>query len=97
MFPRIQNLHDNDVVCLVFMNMWINFGFYITPHNCSLKKKTSNKYVVPKFNANIKLKLSLRWNIKYMVIKKLDSNRLGKLKTPSHSFQSTHPIFRAGN
>jgi hypothetical protein len=51
----------------------------------SIKTKNSNKYVVAKFNANIKLKLSLRWKIKYMVIKNLDNNRLGKLKTPSHS------------
>jgi hypothetical protein len=40
--------------------------------------------MMPKFNANIKFKLNLRC-FKYMSIKILDNNEIGKNKTPSHN------------
>jgi hypothetical protein len=39
-----------------------------SPFTIATKTKNSNKYMISKFNANIKFKLSLRW-VKYANIK----------------------------
>jgi hypothetical protein len=44
----------------------------------STKTKNSNKYVVPKFNANIKFKLILGW-FKYVDIDDLNNNKVRKI------------------
>jgi len=49
----------------------------------STKIKNSNKYIMPKFNANIKFKLSLDWS-KYVDIKILNNNKVENLKVSSH-------------
>jgi hypothetical protein len=40
--------------------------------------------MVPKFNANIKFKLNLKW-LKYVNIKKLNNNKMTRIKTPTHN------------
>jgi hypothetical protein len=45
------------------------------------KTKNSKIYIMPKFNANIKFKLSLGW-FKYMDIKILDNNKMENLIFP---------------
>jgi hypothetical protein len=46
--------------------------------------KNSNKYIITKFNTNIKFKLNISW-IKYVDIKKLCNNRVGKFEVNNHT------------
>jgi hypothetical protein len=50
----------------------------------SIKIRNSNKYVRPKFNANLKLKLSIRW-FKYVDPININNSGVGKSKAPSHN------------
>jgi hypothetical protein len=40
--------------------------------------------MMPKFNANIKLKLNLK-TLKYVNIKKLNNNKMKRIKSPTHN------------
>jgi len=57
----------------------------------STKTKNSNKYMVPKFNANINFKLILGW-FKYVDIGDLNNNKVRKIKlfhiTPQFFFDT---------
>jgi hypothetical protein len=55
------------------------------------KTKNSNKYIVPKFNANIRSKWTLKW-FEYVYIKNLDNSGVGKIKGPSHNTPQTIPF-----
>jgi hypothetical protein len=48
------------VVCLVHMNVCINFESFVTTYGF--------KYMVPKFNANIKYKLSVGWLLNVRIL-----------------------------
>jgi hypothetical protein len=59
-------MHD---ICLILHNHHSpSFFIFWT------KTKNSNKYIIPKLNANIKFKVNLRW-VKYVNIKNLDKNK----------------------
>jgi len=53
-------------------------------HSSHFKLKFKIQIIKPKFNTNIKFKLNLKW-LKYVNIKKLNNNRMKRIKTPTHN------------
>jgi hypothetical protein len=70
------NMHD------VYLVMQKHIPFFTTL--LSIEIWNSNKYVMLKFNANLKLKLSIRW-FKYVDPINLNNSGVGKFKAPSHN------------